>query len=137
MGGDRLGGRTVAGKPGERRRQLVDRREEVDRARPRRADVQVQLIDGLKVGDLEKQRPAVGQDVGRADRQRVVAGLTRMPRRELGRAVARRCSGSSRPGRNDGSACSATSRSSGREKVSSTPFSWAWKAIGSWTGPPV
>ena len=87
--------------------------------------MQVKLIDGLKLGDLEEQRPAVGQDVGRADRQRVVAGLARVAGRQLGRAVAgavvvvpglgemavgaaRRCLGSS-----------------GSEKVSKTPFSWA------------
>ena len=65
----------VAGEPGERRRQLVDRGEQVDRLAGVGAQVQVKLVDGLEVGDLEEERPAVGQDVGRADRQRVVAGL--------------------------------------------------------------
>ena len=69
--------------------QLVDRREQVDRRAGAGPQVQVKLIDGLKVGDLEEERAAVGQDVGRADRQRVVAGLARVARRELGRAVAR------------------------------------------------
>ena len=70
-------------------RQLVDRREEIDGLARARAHVQMQLIDGLKVGDLEKECPAVRQHMGRADRQHVVAGLPRVPRRELGRAVAR------------------------------------------------
>ena len=48
----------------------------------------MKLVDRLEVGDLEEQRPAVGQDVGRADRQRVVAGHAGVAGRELGRAVA-------------------------------------------------
>ena len=102
-----------------------------------RAQVQVELIDGLKVGDLEEERPAVGQDVGRADRQRVVAGLAGVPGRELGRAVARAVAVVPRLGE---MAVRPARRSRGRAAArtsASTPFSWAWKAIGSWTGSPV
>ena len=71
---------------------------------------------------------AVGQDVGRADRQHVVAGLAGVPGRQLGRAVAGAVAIVPGLGEMPFRLARRCSRSSGRENVSSTPFSWAWKA---------
>ena len=63
VGGNRLGGGSIAREPGERRREPMHRGEQILRWAVVRAQVQVELVDGLQVGDLEEQRPAVGQDV--------------------------------------------------------------------------
>ena len=79
--------------------------------------VEMKLVDRLEVGDLEEQ--ASGRRPGRGpsgSASGIVAGHARVPGRELGRAVAACCSGSSTPGRSGSPGCSAIVRSSGRLK---------------------
>ncbi len=75
MGGDGLGRGMKSGKAGERGRQVVHGREHVDGRLVAGLHAQVKLIDGLKLGDLEKERAATGEHMGRLDRERIVAGL--------------------------------------------------------------
>src|SRR5262249_51239517 len=89
MRGDGLGCRAVAGKPGEWRRELVNGREEIERRLIAGSQMQVKLVDGLEIGDLEEQRAPTGKDMGRSDRQHVVPWHAGMVGRELGRAIVR------------------------------------------------
>ena len=75
------------------------------------AEMKMKLVDGLELGDLEKQGPAVGQDMRRADGQRVVARHAGVPRSRARASRSRCCSDSSRPGRNG---CRAARRLRGR-----------------------
>ena len=70
----------ISGKPGEWRAELVDGGER-SAARPAStSQVKMKLIHRLDLGDLQEERPAVGQHVGRPDRERVVARHARVPR---------------------------------------------------------
>ena len=84
LGGNRLGGWLIAGKTGERSGHPVHGREQVDRCAFAGPQMQVKLIDGLKVGDLKEQRAPAGQDVGRPDCKRVMARLAWVTGRQLG-----------------------------------------------------
>ena len=66
----------------------MDRDEQVAGAVRGDAHVQVQLVDRLQVGHLQKQRSAVREQMDRRDRHRIVARHAVMARRILGRAVA-------------------------------------------------
>ena len=97
------------------------------------AEVELELADRLQVGQLQEERPPVLQDVGRADRQRIVA------RHGPGAAATARASHTGAvavvPRLGEVALGSpATSRSTGRLNVTSTPFSCTWEATGSCTG---
>ena len=73
MGRDRPGRLLVARDVAERLGEGMDRGEHVPGLAAADGHVQVQLVHGLDVGELEKQALAVGEHGGRADRQRIVA----------------------------------------------------------------
>ena len=58
MGGDGLWPGQIAWEAGERRRQLVDGREQIDRRAGAGAQMEVKLIDRLEIGNLEEQAAA-------------------------------------------------------------------------------
>ena len=88
VSGDRFMGRHIARESRERRRYAIHSCKEIDGLALARTDVQVKLIDRLKVWNLEEKRLTVGQYMGRADRHGVVARLTGMSNGQLRRAVA-------------------------------------------------
>ena len=114
MGGDRLARGSVPGEAGEGRRELVDRGEQILRRAGIDAQMEMELVHRLDLGDLEEEGPAIGQDMSRLDGQRGRGPACPGAGAKARESRSRYCSGSSRPGRNGCLACSATARSRAR-----------------------